>query len=246
VENHLEVHQQADDVPGLQGGTYREPRFALLQTNWSPTARLLAGVTGGMLTYWGAQRRDLPGIVLGGVGLSMLARGLTNMEIERLVGVGSDHRGVDIQKTINIMAPVEQVFAAWANYEYFPYFMSHVQGVRDLGNGRSHWVIAGPAGVPVEWDAVMTEYIPNKIMAWKSEPGATVQHAGVIHFESNPDNSTRVHVRLSYRPPAGAAGHVIAKLFGADPKQQMDADLLRMKTFIETGIPPHDAAQPAH
>jgi hypothetical protein len=33
-------------------------------------------------------------------------------------------------------------------------------------------------------------------------------------------------------------------MFGADPKSEMDADLLRMKSMIETGHPPHDAAKP--
>lgn len=47
---------------------------------------------------------------------------------------------------------------------------------------------------------------------------------------------------MSYNPPAGAIGHVVASLFGADPKSEMDADLARMKTLIETGIRPHDAA----
>jgi hypothetical protein len=35
----------------------------------------------------------------------------------------------------------------------------------------------------------------------------------------------------------------VASLFGADPKRLMDDDLARMKTLIETGNPPHDAAQ---
>ena len=45
-------------------------------------------------------------------------------------------------------------------------------------------------------------------------------------------------------PPAGAFGHAVAALFGADPKSEMDVDLLRMKAMIETGRAPHDAAQP--
>jgi uncharacterized membrane protein len=51
-------------------------------------------------------------------------------------------------------------------------------------------------------------------------------------------------VRLNYNPPAGAIGHAVAGLFGADPKTEMDQDLVRMKTLIETGNPPHDAADP--
>jgi len=40
-----------------------------------------------------------------------------------------------------------------------------------------------------------------------------------------------------------AVGHAIASLFGADPKSEMDDDLMRMKSFIETGHQPRDAAE---
>jgi len=53
-----------------------------------------------------------------------------------------------------------------------------------------------------------------------------------------------VDIRLSYNPPGGAIGHVVAKLFGADPKSEMDEDLRRLKTALETGNLPRDAAQP--
>ena len=42
---------------------------------------------------------------------------------------------------------------------------------------------------------------------------------------------------------AGAIGHAVASLFGADPKTEMDEDLLRMKTLIERARFPHDAAK---
>jgi hemerythrin-like domain-containing protein len=64
-------------------------------------------------------------------------------------------------------------------------------------------------------------------------------------FEPNHNGGARVHIQLCYHPPGGAIGHALAKLFGSDPKSEMDADLLRMKTFIESGRPPHDAANPS-
>jgi uncharacterized membrane protein len=70
-----------------------------------------------------------------------------------------------------------------------------------------------------------------------------IEQKGIVRFQPNRDGSTRVEVRMSYHPPAGAAGHALAKLFGADPKSEMTADLLRMKSFIETGHQPHDAAE---
>ena len=50
-------------------------------------------------------------------------------------------------------------------------------------------------------------------------------------------------VRLSYNPPAGAAGHAVAALSGPGPKRQMGEDLMRVKSLIETGDASHDAAE---
>ena len=121
--------------------------------------------------------------------------------------------------------------------------MSHVREVRKIGDGVYHWTVGGPAGVLVEWDAAITGLDFNKTLAWQSLPGSIIDQAGVTRFTSNPDGSTLIDVKMSYKPPAGVLGHEIAKLFGVDPKHEMDDDLMRMKSFIETGVHPHDAAR---
>lgn len=244
VENQLEIHKQAGDVPALQGGTKRlGDRFELMQENWSPAARLLTAAAGGALVVHGLRRRNPMCLMVGTLGAGLLLRGLTNMELKRLTGVRAGRRAVDIQKDINIAAPIEEVYGFWSNFENFPKFMTNVEEVRASEDGGSHWKVKGPAGVPVEWDAVITEQVPNKLLAWKSVEGASVANSGIIRFDQNEDHTTRVEVRLSYNPPGGAMGHAVASLLGADPKSQMDQDLLRVKTLIETGNPPHDAAQ---
>jgi uncharacterized membrane protein len=244
VDNLLNVHKQPGDLPGLQGGEPRSgDRFDLMQENWSPTSRLLTGAAGGALAVYGLSRRDPISLSLGAIGIGLIARGVTNLEMKRLIGLGAGRRAVEIQKTINIAAPVEQVYDFWKNFENFPSVMSNVQEVRDNGNGTSHWVVTGPMGVRVEWDAVITRDVPNELLAWKSVEGASVESAGIVHFGRNEDGTTSVQVKLSYNPPAGAIGHAIAALFGSDPKTEMDADLMRMKSMIETGVQPHDAAE---
>jgi len=84
--------------------------------------------------------------------------------------------------------------------------------------------------------------VPNEIIAWKSEPGAALRNAGCVRFDPAPDGGTRVDIHFTYNPPAGAMGHAAAGFLGADPKRMMDDDLARIKTMIETGTPPHDAA----
>ncbi|HEY7182900.1 MAG TPA: SRPBCC family protein [Blastocatellia bacterium] len=247
VDNRLRIHNRSGDIPNLQGGQGRRrggPRFELMQSNWAPATRLLAALTGGALIGLCLRRRDALGAAAGTLGFGLILRGATNLEARRILGIGGGRRAIDFHKTINIDAPVERVFEFWSNPRNFPHFMTNVREVRELGDGRSQWTVAGPAGLSVKWNAVLTDLIPNKIIAWKSEPGSAIANAGVVRFDSNNGAGTRVTVRMSYNPPAGAIGHAFAKIFGASPKREMDQDLLRMKTMIETGHPPHDAAQP--
>jgi uncharacterized membrane protein len=240
VENKLEAHEQAGAVSSLQGGTpHRGETPELMQSNWSPAVRFLVGIGGGALTLYGARRKD---IFSSAVGLGLVTRSLTNMEMEDLIGLDGGH-GINVQKTITINAPVRKVFELWSHHENFPHFMSRVREVKDLGNGRYHWTVAGPAGIPVEWEAVITKLEPDRLIAWQSAAGSMVEQRGIVRFRPDGDDKTVVDVRLSYHPPAGAVGHAIASLFGADPKSEMDDDLMRMKSFIETGHQPRDAAE---
>jgi uncharacterized membrane protein len=236
VVDELEVHAEPGDIPELQGeGEVLGERFELAQTNWSPTARVAVGTLGGLLTISSLRRRGIIGSALGLSGVLMLARSLTNIQTQRLVGAGGGRRAIDFQKSIIIDAPVERVYDFWSNFENFPLFMSHVREVRSLGDDRSHWTITGPAGVSVEFDAVLTKNEPNKLLTWKSVEGSTVGHAGVIRFEPTENDGTRLDIRMSYNPPAGVLGHLVATLFGVDPKSSMQDDLVRFKSLIEEG-----------
>jgi uncharacterized membrane protein len=240
VENRLEAHGQPGDVSLLQGGIPRRGETPeLMQSNWSPAIRFLVGIGGGAITLYGARRKD---IFSAAVGLGLVTRSLTNMGVEDLIGLGGSH-GITVQKTISINAPIKKVFELWSRHENFPRFMSRVREVKDLGNGRYHWTVAGPAGIPVEWEAVITKLEPDRLIAWQSAPGSMVEQQGIVQFRPDGDDKTVVDVRLSYYPLAGAVGHAIASLFGADPKSEMDDDLMRMKSFIETGHQPHDASE---
>jgi uncharacterized membrane protein len=233
VDNRLDVHEAAGRTPGLQGGVPRRVRFAFMQTEWSPAVRLLAGVAGAGLTLYGAGRRGLLGLVTGVSGLGLFARGATNLEVRRLLGLGAGRPAISVRKSLNVQAPLERVYEFWSDIERFPRFMANVREVRDLGAGRSRWTVAGPAGVPVEWEAVVTKRVANQELAWQTVPGSPVEHAGHVRLLPNASGGTRMDVHLSYTPSAGALGHGIAWVFGSDPKTEVDADLARMKTRLE-------------
>jgi uncharacterized membrane protein len=166
------------------------------------------------------------------------------MPIDRLVGA----RGpcVEVQKSIDVAAPLEQVFEAFSHYENFPQFMTNVRDVRVQQDGTSHWSVAGPAGQTITWHAMTTRLEPNRLIAWRTLPGSAVEHAGLVRFEPASDGGTRVFVTMNYTPPAGALGHAVARLFGSDPRSELNDDLLRLKVFLETGKRPHDAAVAHH
>lgn len=245
VENRLRVYNEPGDVPGLQGSpSRREPRFELVQENWSPTARFLMGSLGAGLVVSGSRRRGWAGFPMGLAGTTLLLRALTNMPLKRLTGIDAKRRAIEFNKSLTIQAPVSRVFEFWSNFENFPRFMTHVREVRKTGAvNQWHWVVDGPAGVPVEWNAVVTQFIPNRVLAWRTDPDSLVQHAGIVHFSETQDGGTQIDIKFSYNPAAGAIGHAIAKLSGSDPKKQMTDDLVRMKTFLESGKVAHDAAQ---
>jgi uncharacterized membrane protein len=236
VENQLQVYQHEADIPGLQGQTNKvmeKPEWA--QENWSPTMRLATSVGGTLLAAYGFSRRGILGFFASLTGLGMAARGVANVDLLRFIGISESPDTVRIQKAININTPISDVYRFWSNFENFSKFMAHINEVKDLGGGRSHWKAVGPAGVEVEWTANVTRDIPNEIISWESEPGSQVKTSGMVRFNQNPQGGTRVTIHWNYTPPAGAIGHTIASLMGSDPKHAMDEDLARLKTLFEEG-----------
>ncbi len=235
VVSRLEVHREPGNVSSLQGGVPRRQYSEFAQQNWTPVLRVGAGALAGAAFYTSFRNNCLLRWAAIAGGASLLARAVLNRPFRKIFGVGGGFDAVKFDKTIHIDAPVEEVFAYWAKFENFPKFMTHLKEVRDLGNGRSHWVAAGPAGISIPWDAEITEQRTNELLAWRSVPGSLVRTAGIVRFDKEADGSTRISLRMSYCPPAGVFGHALAYLFGTDPRSEIDDDMVRLKSLIEAG-----------
>jgi uncharacterized membrane protein len=229
IANVMRYGARIGDLPGMAAVTLSSSGGPFGFSATGSSALRLAGI---MLGVYGLVRRGAWGAVLRTVATGMLARTAGSYGPGGL-GVGSDRRrAVDIQKTLYIDAPVEQVYAFWSNYENFPLFMSHVRQVDDLGGGRSHWSVKGPGGVPIEWSATLTQQTANEVIAWRSEAGSMLENAGMIRFTPSA-TGTRVDLRLCYHPPVGGAGQAVAELLGSDPRAKLNEDLGRMKALLE-------------
>jgi uncharacterized membrane protein len=218
------------DLEGLGDATLRshprEPAAGSIGAPWWQIA-------GGLLALYVLTRRGGFAGVFKTVGTGLLVSSAGRAKLGLSASAPIDRRrAVDIQKSLYIDAPVDQVYAFWSNYENFPLFMSHVREVEDLGVGRSRWSVTGPGGVPIVWTAVLTQQAPDQVIAWRSESGSMLENAGVIRFLPA-GTGTRVNLRFCYYPPAGGAGQAVAELLGSDPRAKMNEDLGRMKDLLE-------------
>ena len=137
-----------------------------------------------------------------------------------------------VAKYASVEAPVEKVYAYWRDFTHFPELMPHVKEVTPIGGDdtRTHWKVEGPLGIDAEWDARVTEDVPNEKIAWTSDEDSRVHTSGVVRFDSR-NGTTDIEVALEYDPPAGKAGEIAAKLF-EDPEQQVEDALERFKQVV--------------
>lgn len=142
-----------------------------------------------------------------------------------------------ITKSITVNGDVSYVYSLWENFETFPTFMENIELVQDLGNGLTHWVMEGPLGVRLEWDAETTLKEPNTRIAWNSKDReADVKTSGQVVFADLGQGQTEVTATVHYEPnKGGLAGDVVARLFG-QPASRLETDLRNFKDFAEGRI----------
>lgn len=202
---------------------------------WNPSTRAAGALAGLAALSWAVARRTPATAAAGATGAALLTRSLVNRPISRIVGAKDRGDAVRVRKTLSVDAPAEQVYRLWSHPELFPRFLTHVKSVERVGDGRYHWVATGPGGVDVDWDAELTEMEPNRRLSWRSLEGSEIENHGTVHLEPEANGGTRIHVDMSYGPPAGLLGHSVAWLTRQDPRTAMNDDLLRMKSLLEDG-----------
>ena len=250
VTDFLSDRSGKDAAAFMRGGSPKSRGFDLTQAHWPPAARIFGGLTAGVLLLRAVSHRGVLDRLAAAAGASLLLRSTTNIPLSRLSGVkalGKRLRVIDIRRTVIVQAPLEHTFSVLEAFENFPVFMRHIRAVLrpsdresvagPSSDGASRWVVAGPAGVAIESDAVTTVNRRNKVLAWRSVPNAGIEHAGIIRIDTLPVDSTRIDLQMSYCPPAGALGHAMGRVFGRDAETVLDEDLKRLKCFIELTKP---------
>jgi uncharacterized membrane protein len=132
-----------------------------------------------------------------------------------------------IEKKIKVGVPVTTAYNQWTQFKEFPRFMEGVKSVEQMSDERLHWV-AEVAGKQKDWSARITRQVPDQVLSWVSEGGAT--NNGTVIFHPLEDGQTEIELHMEYAPEdfqeqvGGALGFV---------GRRVEADLQRFKEFIE-------------
>jgi uncharacterized membrane protein len=147
-----------------------------------------------------------------------------------------------VESSVVVEAPVSRVYEYWRDLENLPNFMTNVEEVRATGPDRTHWVIKGPLGAKMEFDAETTQEEENRALGWNSVDG-NVETSGQVRFQELGPERTRVEVTMNYAdPPGGRLGEVGSRLV-SNPQVMVDQDLYNFKEIIEGRATPEEIQQ---
>ena len=133
-----------------------------------------------------------------------------------------------IVKSIEVNVPVKTAYNQWTQFEEFPKFMEGVEQVKQIDDKRLHWK-ANIGGKTEEWDAEITEQIPDQRVAWTSKGGA--MNAGLVTFSPLADAKSKLTLEMEYVPNGAVekTGDALGLI-----TQRIEGDLNRFKDFIES------------
>jgi uncharacterized membrane protein len=140
--------------------------------------------------------------------------------------------------TVVVERPIVDVFEFCRDFENFPEIVDVLLSVEDSQDGRSHWAVRSPTGQAIEWDATITKYLPNSVIAWESVPGSQVRASGLMRFSPLSPTETRVDVSLTYLPHQTNLADAIRALLGVSNTQRLRAELTHASQALARPLTP--------
>lgn len=132
------------------------------------------------------------------------------------------------KESIEIDAPVEQIYQHWCDFERYPEFLSGVEAVRRIGERRLAWR-ANIGGEECDLEVVITEQRPNRRIAWASHGSPHI--AGSVELAPHGERSTRL--TLTRETEVEDFWDNLQTKLTARPSR-LRADLQRFKLYAET------------
>lgn len=253
--NELSLYSTKPSSTFTQRLRDEEPTCGVSQVrNIGQGERICSMVGGAILVLGGLPRGKILRTLIGG---ALLYRGITgHCHCYQALGLDtSDHpdhtavpaqQGIKVEHSITINRPADELFAFWRSVENLPQVMRHLETVEEVDRQRSRWSAKGPLGKIVAWEAEIINERESELIAWRSLPGGDIETAGSVHFRQlENDRGTAVVVSMKYNPPAGKLGATVASLLGSGLARELEDDMRRFKSHMETGEVPTTEGQPS-
>ncbi|MFD9421033.1 SRPBCC family protein, partial [Streptomyces goshikiensis] len=133
-----------------------------------------------------------------------------------------------VNESIEVDVPVRTAYTQWTRFETFPLFMDGVQRVEQVDETVTRWVTR-IGGVDREFEAEITEQVPDERVAWVTV-GRETEQSGVVTFHPIHPTRTQITLRMDFNPD-GLAENIAERLGLID--RHVTGDLKRFKKFIE-------------
>jgi len=153
---------------------------------------------------------------------------------ERVRRAGARRRALSAHSSIDIARPVSDVFRFFKDFENFPRIVGSIRSVVDYEDGRSHWEVYTPGGATLEFDAVVTKYVPNSVIAWASVRGSPIETTVLARFTPLTASTMRLDVDVSYCVVNTDLGDAVRALVAPRSTAQLINGLERARFYLES------------
>lgn len=178
-----------------------------------------------------------------GVGLALIAYAASPLVARLIRRAGARRRDVALRSFVEIDRPLPGVFAFFKDFENLPRVVGALRSVVDYQDGRSHWEMYTPAGHLLEWDVVVTKYVPNTVIAWESKPNKTADLRGQLRFSPITPTRTRIDVEAYFSPAVTDLAEAVSALLAGPSEGRLRSELDHVRFYLESVLPP--APEPA-
>ena len=207
-----------------------------------------SALAGAMIAY-GMRRRGLLGFTAGVAGAAILAA----VVVPRLVPSGprADRprlpRPLTLEGSFVVGRGAADVFAFFRNFEHLPMLTDLLDSVEDFDDGRSRWRIAANDGTMLEWDVIVSKYVPSRVIAWESVGRGPIDSRGTFRLHAVDEATTRVDMTACYAPQTAAAARALRRFTPrARGRELRDASQRIERAMLEAAQPGFYDRVPLH
>lgn len=179
-----------------------------------------------------------------GAGVALVAYAARPWIERAILTAGERRRRVALRSSFEIERPLLVVFAFFKDFENLPRVIGSVRSITDYQDGRSHWEAYTFGGEAIEWDVVVTKYVPNSVIGFESVPGSVVDVRAQFRFTRISPTRTRVDVETYFAPHTTGLRDAIRALLGPANERRLLGDLDHMRFYLESVLPLELEPQP--